>query len=77
MANMVLGVLALAFFCWAMYSGWNWVSGRYEILERQTILSKVLKIVVVIVIGWVIGAIYLLKLAFKLAIWLVSGGPFK
>lgn len=61
----VLNIIAIIYVIWAWYSGWKWISGRVAFLERDGIQYKILKAVIGICVGYVIGAINLMCLVFK------------
>ena len=58
-------VLVLAYTAWAIYSGFKVLSGRSEWLDRSAPLNMIVKIVLSILVGYVIGAFYLIYLILK------------
>ena len=58
-------LLMLAYSAWALYSGYNAVSGRSEWLDRKEPLSIVVKAVASYVAGIFIGAYQLMILLLK------------
>ena len=66
MNNQALVLILLIYGVWAYYSGWKWVSGRYAFLEKDGIQYKILKAIVSLCVGYVIGAFYLLYMILKL-----------
>ena len=59
-------VLILVYMALAIYSGFNFLSGRSEWLDRQAPLNIVCKIIMGVVVGYFIAAFYLIYLIFKL-----------
>lgn len=58
-------VLILAYTAWAIYSGFKFLSGRSEWLDRSAPLNIIVKIVLSILVGYVIAAFYLIYLILK------------
>lgn len=58
-------VLILAYTAWAIYSGYKVLSGRSEWLDRRAPLNMIVKIALSVVVGYVIGAFYLIYLILK------------
>lgn len=59
-------ILILAYTAWAIYSGYRVLTGRFEWLDRKAPLNVIVKIILSITTGYVIGAVYLMFLVFKL-----------
>lgn len=59
-------LLLLVYVVWSTYAGWKFISGRFEWLERDETVNKVVKGIVAFVIGQFIGAFYLIYLIMKL-----------
>lgn len=58
-------VLALAYTGWAIYSGYQVLTGRSEWLDRRAPLNIAVKAALSIAVGYVIAMFYLLYLLFK------------
>lgn len=58
---------------WAIYSGYKFINGRYECLERNETKSKVCKGLAILGAGYVIGAFYFCSLVIKFAIRITDG----
>lgn len=62
-------ILVLAYTAWAFYSGFRFVSGRSWWLEQRAPVNMVCKCLLSMIIGYFIGAfylIYLILLAFRI-----------
>lgn len=64
-SDTVIYLLVVAYCVWAIYSGWKIINGRFEFLEEECALNKILKILTVLVVGSVFGLINMLILVFK------------
>lgn len=53
-------VLILAYTAWAIYSGYKFLSGRSEWLDRRATLNIIVKIMLSVIVGYVIAAFYLI-----------------
>ena len=58
-------IIFLVYTGWAIYSGYNFLSGRSEWLDNSAILNRIVKIVLSIVLGYFIGAFYFIYLILK------------
>lgn len=58
-------LLAIIYMMWAVYSGYKVVSGRNEWLDSKAPASIVVKMVLSIAIGTLIGSIYLIYYLLK------------
>ena len=58
---------------WAVYSGYKIINGRYEWLERPEPINRVCKGLVILGVGYVIGAFYFCWLLIKVAIRITDG----
>ena len=59
-------LIAIAYTGWAFYSGWKVLTGRSAWLDSPELPNKITKIVLSVLLGWVIGAFYLIYLILKL-----------
>ena len=55
-------ILIIAYSIWAIYSGWKWVTGRWNWLEIKRPVNVIAKIVATVAVGYIIGAYYFLLL---------------
>lgn len=58
-------VLILAYTAWAIYSGYKFLSGRSEWLDKSAPLNIIVKIMLSVAVGYVIAAFYLIYLILK------------
>ena len=58
-------VLILAYTVWAIYSGFKFLSGKSEWLDKTEPLNLIVKIVLSVIVGYVIAAFYLIYLIVK------------
>lgn len=56
----ILILVYLAYLVWAVYSGYQVLSGRLEWLDRRAPLNMVVKAVLSVVVGYVIAVFYLI-----------------
>lgn len=63
---MLEAVILLAYTLWAFYSGYKIVSGRSEWLDQKKPASVICKLVASVLVGYVVGAFYLVALVVKL-----------
>lgn len=59
------GIVFLAYTGWAVYSGYQVLSGRSEWLDQKEPLNMIVKIVLSVGLGYVIAAFYLIYLLLK------------
>ena len=59
-------LLVIAYTAWAVFSGWKFLSGRSEWLDAPKTANRIIKILLSVVIGWVIGAFYFIYWVLKL-----------
>ncbi len=59
-------LLTIVYTCWAVYSGYMFLSGRSEWLDRRAPLNIAAKIVLSLVVGYVIGAFYFVYLVLRM-----------
>ena len=62
----MVAFLIIAYSLWAVYSGFRVLSGKIEWLDRMEPVNLIVKIVLSIVLGYLIGGFYLVYLALKL-----------
>lgn len=58
--------LILAYTAWAIYSGYKIVSGRSEWLDRRSPVNMIVKAIVCIIVGYIVGVFYLIYLIIRL-----------
>jgi len=58
-------ILIIAYSAWAIYSGYKVVSGRSEWLDRKSPVNMIVKALLCVVVGYVIGGFYLIFLVLK------------
>ena len=58
-------IVFIFYTAWAIYSGYKFMSGRSEWLDRRAPLNIIVKIALSVVVGYVIAAFYLVYLIFK------------
>ena len=58
-------IIIFAYTVWAIYSGYRVLSGRWEWLDRNAPLNRVVKIALSVAVGYIIAAFYLIYLIFK------------
>lgn len=58
--------LILAYTAWAIYSGYKIVSGRSEWLDRRSPINMIVKAIVCIIVGYIVGVFYLIYLIIRL-----------
>ena len=58
-------ILVLAYTIWSFYSGYRFLSGRSEWLDRQAPLNIIIKMILSLMSGYVIAAFYLVYLMLK------------
>ncbi len=66
-------LIFIIYSAWAIYSGYKFINGRYEWMERNETKSKVCKVLAILGAGYVIGAFYFCSLVIKLAIRITDG----
>ena len=59
-------IVVLGYTIWAIYSGWKFMSGRVAFLEENRVISKILKFVCAVLVGYVVGVLQLLAMFFRL-----------
>ena len=59
-------ILGVVYVIWGVWCGWKFIKGRWEALEKPTIAMKIVKIMIAICIGPIIGIFKLLEHVFKL-----------
>ena len=63
--NGIWTVIILAYTAWAIYSGYKFLSGRSEWLDKRAPPNIIVKIILSIIVGYFIAAFYLIYLIFK------------
>lgn len=58
----VLIVVFIVYLIWAIYSGYKFVNGRFRFLEQKKPANKVLKVLAIIIIGFIYGFINMFRL---------------
>lgn len=66
MDNGVIAIIVLIYSVWAIYSGFKVLTGRSVWLDTKAPVNMIVKILLSVVIGYVIGVFYLIYLIFKL-----------
>lgn len=54
-------LLILAFVAWSTYSGYKYITGRNEWLDRREPASIAVKLLASMMVGWVFGALAIIK----------------
>ena len=62
----MVAFLIIAYSLWAVFSGFRVLSGKVEWLDRMEPVNLIVKIVLSIALGYVIGGFYLVYLVLKL-----------
>lgn len=60
-----MGLLITVYLAWAFYSGWKFMAGRIEFLEKQGVINFVFKIICSMAVGVVYGVVDIFLLVFK------------
>ena len=68
----MIEIIFLIYCVWAIYSGYKYVNGRWEYLERKKPLNVILKFLMIVLIGAWYGFINLIVLLIKGFIALVK-----
>ena len=66
MDNGVIAIIVLIYSVWAIYSGFRVLTGRSVWLDTKAPVNMIVKVLLSVVIGYVIGVFYLIYLNFKL-----------
>ena len=66
MDNGVIAIIVLIYSVWAIYSGFRVLTGRSVWLDTKAPVNMIVKVLLSVVIGYVIGVFYLIYLIFKL-----------
>lgn len=66
MDNSVIAIIVVIYSAWAIYSGWKVISGRSAWLDTKAPLNTIVKIILSVALGYVIGVFYLIFLILKL-----------
>lgn len=66
MDNSVVTIILIIYSIWAIYSGWKVISDRSVWLDTKAPVNTIVKIILSIALGYVIGAFYLIYLILKL-----------
>ncbi len=53
-------VIVLVYTVWAVYSGYKFLTGRYEWLDRKEPVNRIVKGVLSVLVGYVIAVFYLI-----------------
>lgn len=59
-------IVILAYTAWAIYTGYKFLSGRSEWLDRKAPLNMIVKIILSIVVGYFVAAFYLIYLILRM-----------
>lgn len=62
----IVTILIIAYSAWAIYSGFKVLTGRSAWLDTKAPINMIVKILLSVVVGYVIGAFYLIYLILKL-----------
>lgn len=62
----IVTILIIAYSAWAIYSGFKVLTGRSAWLDTKAPVNMIVKILLSVVVGYVIGAFYLIYLILKL-----------
>lgn len=66
MDNSVIAIIVIIYSAWAIYSGFKVLTGRSAWLDTKAPVNMIVKIVLIVVVGYVIGVFYLIYLILKL-----------
>mgnify|MGYP004638225675 CR=1 FL=1 len=66
MDNSVIAIIVVLYSAWAIYSGWKVITGRSAWLDTKAPVNVIVKILLSVFIGYVIGVFYLIYLILKL-----------
>jgi uncharacterized membrane protein YwzB len=56
-SELVISIIVIVYMIWAIYSGWKFINGRFDFLEKKEAQYKILKVIIAILIGIVYGFI--------------------
>lgn len=62
----IVTILIIAYSAWAIYSGFKVLTGRSAWLDTKAPVNMIVKILLSVVVGYAIGAFYLIYLILKL-----------
>lgn len=68
MDKSAVAIIVLIYSAWAIYSGFKVLTGRSAWLDTKAPVNMIVKILLSVVVGYVIGAFYLIYLIFKLIV---------
>lgn len=66
MDNSVIAIIVIIYSAWAIYSGFKVLTGRSAWLDTKAPVNMIVKIVLSVVVGYMIGVFYLIYLILKL-----------
>jgi len=59
-------IIMILYVFWAWFAGWKFLTGRIAWCEQPGVPNKIVKAILSIIVGYVIGAFYLIYWIFKL-----------
>lgn len=69
----LLAIIIIAYSAWAIYSGYKFLTGRSSWLDQKALKNRIVKVLLSIVVGYFIGAFYLVIVIFKIVARVVRG----
>ncbi len=66
MDNNVIAIIVVIYSAWAIYSGWKVLTGRSAWLDTRAPVNVLVKILLSVALGYVIGVFYLIYLILKI-----------
>ena len=69
----LLAIIIIAYSAWAIYSGYKFLTGRSPWLDQKALKNRIVKVLLSIVVGYFIGAFYLISVIFKIVARVVRG----
>lgn len=66
MDNSVIAIIVVIYSAWAIYSGWKVLTGRSAWLDTRAPVNVLVKILLSVALGYVIGVFYLIYLILKI-----------
>ena len=69
----LLAIIIIAYSAWAIYSGYKFLTGRSPWLDQKALKNRIVKVLLSIVVGYFIGAFYLIIVIFKIVARVVRG----
>lgn len=69
----LLTIIIVAYSAWAIYSGYKFLTGRSPWLDQKAPKNQIVKVLLSIIVGYFIGAFYLIIVLFKIIARVVRG----